>query len=172
MTKLFISHSSKDDPFVCDLRAALADHGQEGWIDSRQLPGGDPLWKDDSFRGRIFGAGELRLEDWFVPVLYKELEAIGRQLVGPDYSVATLDSLEKATLRVERALVEQATLLVVDNMESLLPPPYIDTSPALDEEAGRELAAILYLCARLNGKGETRLVFTSREELPAPFAAL
>ncbi len=28
--------------------------------------------KDDTCRGRIFGAGELRLEDWFVPVLYQE----------------------------------------------------------------------------------------------------
>jgi tetratricopeptide (TPR) repeat protein len=229
--------------------------------------------KDDNFRGRIFGAGELRLEDWFVPVLYQEkddpqlfkstpakqtladfqvslnarfgalpsipetgfigrskellalqrllrqeryavvrgqggegktalaaelarwlvrsqqihraafvsvethshraavLDAIGRQLVGPAYSVATFDSLEKATLPVERALLEQATLLVVDNMESLLLPPYIESSPALSEEAGRELAAILQLCARLNGKGDTRLLFTSREALPAPFAA-
>jgi tetratricopeptide (TPR) repeat protein len=229
--------------------------------------------KDDNFRGRIFGAGELRLDDWFVPVLYQEkddpqlfksapakqtladfqaaltarlgelppipetgfigrsrellalqrllrqeryavvrgqggegktalaaelarwlvrsqqihraafvsvethshsaavLDAIGRQLVGPAYSVATFDSLEKATLPVERALVEQATLLVVDNMESLLLPPYIDTSAALSEEASRELAAILQLCARLNGKGDTRLLFTSREALPAPFAA-
>jgi tetratricopeptide (TPR) repeat protein len=234
---------------------------------------GERQLKDDSFRGRIFGAGELRLEDWFVPVLYQEkddpqlfkstpakqtladfqvslnarfgalpsipetgfigrskellalqrllrqeryavvrgqggegktalaaelarwlvrsqqihraafvsvethshraavLDAIGRQLVGPAYSVATYDSLEKATLPVERALVEQATLLVVDNMESLLLPPYIDTSPVLSEEAGRELAAILQLCARLNGKGDTRLLFTSREALPAPFAA-
>jgi tetratricopeptide (TPR) repeat protein len=229
--------------------------------------------KDDTFRGRIFGAGELRLDDWFVPVLYQEkddpqlfkstpakqtladfqtalatrlgallpipetgfigrsrellalqrllrqeryavlrgqggegktalaaelarwlvrsqqihrvafvsvethshwaavLDAIGRQLLGPAYSVATYDSLEKATLPVERALVEQTTLLVVDNMESLLLPPYIDTSPALGEEASRELAAILQLCARLNGKGDTRLLFTSREALPAPFAA-
>jgi hypothetical protein len=46
MTKLFLSHSSTDDPFVRDLRAALADHGQEGWIDSRQLRGGDPLWPE------------------------------------------------------------------------------------------------------------------------------
>jgi tetratricopeptide (TPR) repeat protein len=229
--------------------------------------------KDDNFRGRIFGAGELRLDDWFVPVLYQEkddprlfkstpakqtladfqaalaarlgelppipetgfigrsrellalqrllrqeryavlrgqggegktalaaelarwlvrsqqihrvafvsvethshlaavLDAIGRQLVGPTYSVATYENLEKATLPVERALVEQATLLVVDNMESLLPPPYIESSPALSEEAGRELAAILQLCARLNGKADTRLLFTSREALPAPFAA-
>ena len=229
--------------------------------------------KDDTCRGRIFGAGELRLEDWFVPVLYQEkddpqlfksipakqtladfqdalatrlgelppnpetgfigrsrellalqrllrqeryavlrgqggegktalaaelarwlvrsqqihraafvsvethshpaavLDAIGRQLLGPAYSVATYDNLEKATLPVERALVEQTTLLVVDNMESLLLPPYIESSPALSEEAGRELAAILQLCARLNGKGDTRLLFTSREALPAPFAA-
>jgi hypothetical protein len=29
---------------VRDLRIALADHGEEGWIDSRELRGGDPLW--------------------------------------------------------------------------------------------------------------------------------
>src|ERR1019366_5737579 len=28
--------------------------------------------KDDTSRGRIFGVGELRLEDWFVPVLFQE----------------------------------------------------------------------------------------------------
>ena len=44
MSKLFISHSSLDDAFVRELRAALADHGQAGWIDSRELRGGDPLW--------------------------------------------------------------------------------------------------------------------------------
>lgn len=44
MTKLFISHSSQDDAFVRDLRAAFADHDQDGWIDSRELRGGDPLW--------------------------------------------------------------------------------------------------------------------------------
>ena len=32
MTKLFISHSSQDDAFVRELRAALADHGQD-WLD-------------------------------------------------------------------------------------------------------------------------------------------
>jgi TIR domain len=46
MTKLFISHSSQDDAFVRDLRAALVDHGQAGWIDSRELRGGDPLWAE------------------------------------------------------------------------------------------------------------------------------
>ena len=29
-----------------DLRAALADQGQDGWIDSRELRGGDPLWQE------------------------------------------------------------------------------------------------------------------------------
>jgi hypothetical protein len=228
--------------------------------------------KDDTFRGRIFGAGELRLEDWFVPVLFQEkddpqlfrstpgrqtqedlkaahkarlgelpavpdtgfigrsrellalerllrferyavvrgqggegktalaaelarwmvrshqirraafvsvethshvqavLDAIGRQFV-PNYSIATFDDLEKAILPVERALAEQFTLLVVDNMESILLPPYLETPEALSEDARRELDAILRLCARLNAKGDTRLVFTSRETLPAPFNA-
>jgi len=44
MARLFISHSSRDDAFVRGFRAALADHGQPGWVDSRELRGGDPLW--------------------------------------------------------------------------------------------------------------------------------
>ena len=43
MVQLFLSHSSADDGFVRELRQALADLGQEVWIDSRQLKGGDPL---------------------------------------------------------------------------------------------------------------------------------
>ena len=46
VSKLFISHSSQDDDFVRRLREALHDHGQEGWIDSRELRGGDPLWTE------------------------------------------------------------------------------------------------------------------------------
>ena len=33
MSKIFISHSSKDDVFVGKLRKALHDHGIDGWID-------------------------------------------------------------------------------------------------------------------------------------------
>jgi hypothetical protein len=98
------------------------------------------------------------------------LDALGRQLV-PGYSVATFENLEKALQPVERALVEQSTLLVVDNLESILLPPYLETPEALSEDARRELDAILALCARLNAQGETRIVFTSREALPAPFDA-
>jgi len=123
------------------------------------------------------------------------LDSIGRQLV-PDYSVATFDDLEKAILPVERALTEQSTLLVVDNMESILLPPFsvggdlrdpqavggdlrdphaglgeTGLQSALSEEARRESHAILQLCERLMARGDTRLVFTSREALPAPFDA-
>lgn len=244
--------------------------------------------KDDSFRGHIFGAGELRLDDWFVPVLYQEkadpqlftatparqtqedsrsalqarlgalsadraaalqlapapepdtgfigrsrellalqrllrnggcapnaryavlrgqggegktalaaefarwmvrsqqvwraafvsvethgtaqavLDALGRQL-SHGYSAAAFDSAERATLEVERLLAERATLIVVDNMESVLLPPYLETPELLSEEARRELQAILALCQRLMAKGDTLIVFTSREALPAPF---
>ena len=89
------------------------------------------------------------------------LDAIGRQLVGPDYSVAAFDDLEQAILPVERALAEQATLLVVDNMESILLPPYLADAetPALSEDARRELEAILALCdaAERRGRHAARL---------------
>ncbi len=234
---------------------------------------GQRALKDDPFRGRVLGMTELRLQDWFVPVLFQEeedpqlfrtittaqgqddfrialskrlgdlpaepetgfigrsrellalqrllrgdgryavirgqggegktalaaefarwmvrshqirravfvsvethsnvsavLDAIGLQLV-PKYSVATHEDFEQAILTVERALAEQSTLLVVDNVESILLLPYLETPDALSEDARRELDAILGLCARLNAKGETRVVFTSREALPAPFDA-
>lgn len=226
--------------------------------------------KDDDFRGQVFGAGELRLADWFVPVLYQEkadpqlfastparqtqddtraelkarlgalppvpdtgfigrsrellalqrllrqdryavlrgqggegktalatefarwmvrsqqvwraafvsvethgsaqavLDAIGRQL-SRGYSAVAFDSAERATQEVERLLTERSTLIVVDNMESVLLPPFLETPELLSEDARRELQAILALCQRLLAKGDTRIVFTSREALPAPF---
>jgi tetratricopeptide (TPR) repeat protein len=99
------------------------------------------------------------------------LDALGRQLVGADYSAAKYDSPEQALLPIERALREQPTLLVIDNMESVLLPPYLDTPELLSEEAALELQAILALAERLLQAGETRIVFTSREALPAPFDA-
>jgi tetratricopeptide (TPR) repeat protein len=246
---------------------------------------------EDSFRGHCFGAGELRLQDWFVPVLYQErddpqlftqvpaartvadlktalkarlgavpappetgfigrsrdllalerllqpaqakvppehrwalirgqggegktalacelgrwlvrsqqidrvafvsvethaqaaavLDALGRQLVGPAYSVAAYGAplgaphpsaaSEAAMLPVERALTERPTLLIIDNLESLLLPPYLaaQTPAALTEEAEQTLTEVLALCERLLASGQTRLLFTSREPLPAPF---
>jgi tetratricopeptide (TPR) repeat protein len=99
------------------------------------------------------------------------LDALGRQLVGSDYSAAKYDSPEQALLPIERALREQPTLLVIDNMESVLLPPYLESPDLLSEEAALELQAILAFAERLLRVGETRLVFTSREALPAPFDA-
>ncbi len=235
---------------------------------------------DDSFRGHCLGAGELRLHDWFVPVLYQErddpqlftspaastradlrtaqrtrlgevpeppetgfigrsrellalerllrpgcsevpmerrwavirgqggegktalacelarwlvrsrqldraafcsvemhgqaaavVDALGRQLVGRDYSVAAFASLDLACQPIERVLAERPTLLVIDNLESILLPPWLAarTPDALTAEARETLGEVLALCRRLLAAGATRLVFTSREALPAPF---
>ena len=229
--------------------------------------------KDDSFRGSIFGAGELRLDDWFIPVLYQEkddpqlfkttpakqtqedfqtalavrlgelppepetgfigrsrellalqrllreeryavvrgqggegktalaaefarwmvrsqqmrraafvsvetygnqraiVDSLGKQLVKKEFSAA--GDLGDAIKEIERALCEQTTLLVIDNMESVLLSPFMEkeTPEALSQDVREELKAILALCERLLKVGETRLVFTSREALPAPFDA-
>ena len=99
------------------------------------------------------------------------LDALGRQLVGGDYSAAKFESPEQALLPIERALGEQATVLVIDNMESVLLPPYLEIPELLSEAAAEELRGILQLTQRLLRTGETRIVFTSREALPAPFGA-
>ena len=254
--------------FVSVLYAELA-RGQR--VGKAMLAGQRALHVDPC-RGQLFGAGELRLSDWFVPVLYQEkddpqlfqatptlqtkddlrtrlrarlgevpeepptgfvgrsrdllamerllrlerwavirgqggegktalaaelarwlvrsqqvrraafvsveshghshavLDALGRQLVSPTYSAAKAESQEQAILPIERALRERPTLLVIDNMESVLLPPYLDTPEPLSEEAERELTAILALAERLGRAGQTRILFTSREALPAPFA--
>ena len=255
--------------FVQAFYEALADGKRVG---DAMLAGQRQL-KDDTFRGRIFGAGELRLEDWFVPVLYQEkddpqlfkitpanqtledlqtrlaarlgdlppepetgfvgrsrellalqrllregryavvrgqggegktalaaefarwmvrsqqmhraafvsvethgneravVDALGKQLVQEHFSAA--GDLSEAIKEVERALREQPALLVIDNMESVLLPPFMEkeTPEALSEEAREELKAILALCDRLLRAGDTRVIFTSREALPAPFDA-
>jgi hypothetical protein len=101
------------------------------------------------------------------------LDTIGQQLVGPDYPVAAFPGPDHALQPVERALAERQTILVIDNMESVLPPPYLaaQTPDALAEEAARELEVILDLARRLLACPGTLLVFTSREALPAPFDA-
>ena len=99
------------------------------------------------------------------------LDALGRQLVGADYSAAKYESPEQALQPIERALREQPTLVVIDNMESVLLPPYLEAPELWSAEAALELQAILALAERLLRSGETRIVFTSREALPAPFAA-
>jgi len=99
------------------------------------------------------------------------LDALGRQLVDANYSTAKFENTDQALQPIERALKEQPTLVVIDNMESVLLPPYLEAPELLSEEAADELAAILKLAERLLRAGDTRIVFTSREALPAPFVA-
>jgi hypothetical protein len=198
-------------------------HGER--VGSAMLAGQREL-KDDPVRGRVFGVGEFRLHDWFVPVLYQDrddpqlfrettsrqtredwrarlrnrlgklpeapahgfvgrssellalerllaveryavvrgqggegktalagefarwrvrarqvaratfvsleshgdrqavLDALGRQLVGKAYRVTAYRSFEEASETVQRELREQPTLLVFDNLESVLAPPF------------------------------------------------
>ncbi len=68
---------------------------------------------------------------------------------------------------MQRALRNQPTLVVLDNLESVLPPaPDAPIQTVYEPEV---LEEILALCGRLGDMGRTRLVFTSREALPAPF---
>src|SRR5262249_33082439 len=46
MAKVFISHATADDAIVHALQQKLGDLGQNVWIDSRELRGGDPLWPE------------------------------------------------------------------------------------------------------------------------------
>lgn len=233
--------------------------------------------KDHPSRGRIFGAAELKLEDWFVPVLFQEkddpqlftktpsrqtvedfkadlekrlgalpkspatgfigrsrellalqrllrherwavvrgqggegktalaaefarwmvrshqihraafvsvegleknitesiLDKLGGQLINPGFSTQAdcQGDLGKSEQQIARALRERSTLLLIDNMESILLPPFVaETTPdAISDESKVELDTLLTLCERLLRVGETRLIFTSREALPAPF---
>jgi hypothetical protein len=267
--------------FVAPFYRALS-QGQR--IGEAMLAGQQALHDDDA-RGRIFGAGQLRLKDWFVPVLYQEpgdpplftetsalrtreqleqdqkrrlgelpnppptgfigrsrellaierllhterwalirgqggegktalaielarwrlrtgeakriafvsveqhltaeavLDALGRQLV-PGYSITTFDEdphWEQALQPIARALREQATLIVLDNLESLLPASLDARAPqtlvpeTLIQVTRDSLEAILALAKDLLDTGQTRLLLTSREPLSgiglAPFDA-
>jgi tetratricopeptide (TPR) repeat protein len=106
------------------------------------------------------------------------LDKLGDQLVKRGFSTQAecQGDLEKAERQIARVLREQRerpTLLVMDNMESVLLPQFLadETLEALSQESRDELTAVLALCERLVAVGETRLVFTSREALPAPFDA-
>ncbi|MGI8816031.1 MAG: CHAT domain-containing protein, partial [Pseudonocardia sp.] len=100
------------------------------------------------------------------------LDTLGHQLVGKHYSVAQYPDLDQALQPVERALRDDPTIVVIDNCETVLP-ERLDIAPAVtpkDADAEDAAAAILKLCRRLlDADPRTRLVFTTRESLPAPF---
>ncbi|MBW8875566.1 MAG: CHAT domain-containing protein [Acidobacteria bacterium] len=99
------------------------------------------------------------------------LDTLGHQLL-PDgdktFSVAQFRDFDEAVQHVERALHDQPSILVLDNCESVLPERGEPAAPGSEDAA----SAIFALCQRLlDAAPRTRLVFTTREPLPPPFAA-
>lgn len=80
------------------------------------------------------------------------LHSLGAQLVPNFASHAGTDD-DLGCKLLERALDQHPSVLLIDNLESILDSP----------------AEILELCDRLGKAGQTRLIFTTREALPAPF---
>ncbi|MHB9133966.1 MAG: TIR domain-containing protein, partial [Armatimonadota bacterium] len=96
------------------------------------------------------------------------LDALGQQLLpeGANWSVAQFADRKDALQPVERALNDHPTIILLDNLESILP------NPAGGDDAGYPYEELFALCrALLAAAPHTRLLFTSRERLPAPFAA-
>ncbi len=94
------------------------------------------------------------------------LDSLGQQLL-PTYSVAQFPDLKKALQPVERALRDYPTIIVLDNFESVLPDASGQAAPG-----AAPIEDLFALCrALLDADPATRIVFTSREPLPAPFDA-
>ena len=95
------------------------------------------------------------------------LDALGRQLLPdmPDWSVAKYGSEAEAFQHIARALRQQRTLLVLDNLETVLPDSEgkapLGVPPAAD---------FISFFEKLRDTAEhTRLLFTTREPLPGAF---
>jgi tetratricopeptide (TPR) repeat protein len=100
------------------------------------------------------------------------LDSLGRQLLpeGQNWSVAQFSTLEQALQPIERALGDHPTIIVLDNLESVLPGNFPSPLVGEGEGEGETFQAITQLCQHLlQADPATRLIFTSRESLPAPF---
>jgi tetratricopeptide (TPR) repeat protein len=107
------------------------------------------------------------------------LDALGRQLLpeGDNWSVAQFPDLQQALQPVERALRDHPTIIVLDNLESILPEheTTVDTGrTGEDQENPRDprgsINEIFGLCRDLlDADPATRVLFTTREPLPTPF---
>ena len=116
--------------------------------------------------GRFERAAFVSVEPQNVQDVKGVLDAIGRQLL-PQYTVAQYgDDLDAALQPVERALRDFPTVILIDNMESVLP-DHEGNNPA----GVADVAELLALCQKLLAASDRcRLIFTSRERLPKPFA--
>lgn len=102
MSKLFISHCSKDDAFVRDLRWTLADLKQDAWIDSRELRGGDPLWEEikkaieEASAYAVVVSPDALQSKW----IGKELGQVGECMTYSEAEILTCD--HKSLVKVRR----------------------------------------------------------------------
>ncbi len=116
--------------------------------------------------GRFRRAAFVSLET--VSDVRSVLDSLGQQVLpeGANWSVAQYPDLRQALQPVQRALADHPTIIVLDNMESVLPDATGHTPMA-----AAPVEELFDLCQDfLNADPTTRLVFTSREALPAPFA--
>ena len=116
--------------------------------------------------GRFERAAFVSVEPQNVQDVNGVLDAIGRQLL-PQYTVAQYgDDLDAALQPVERALRDQPTVILIDNMESVLP-----DHEGINPAGVADVTDLLALCRKLLAASDRcRLIFTSRELLPEPFA--
>ena len=99
------------------------------------------------------------------------LQTIGEQLV-PRFAADVGADGNREWQLVERALRDHPTLLLIDNVESILAPYGWAAGAGGEEPAGFDpdlLEEILELCRKLVETGGTSLVFTSRSPLSVPF---
>ncbi len=93
------------------------------------------------------------------------IDTLGKQLVGESYIVAQYRDLTQKLLPIQRALNDFPTILLFDNMESVLP-DHEGVNPA----GAADVTALLAVCQQLlDFDTRTRLIFTTRERLIAPF---
>lgn len=116
--------------------------------------------------GRFQRAAFVSVEPQNVQDVKGVLDVIGRQLV-PGYLVAQYgDDLTAALQPIERALRDWVTVIVLDNLESVLP-----DAQGQNPAGVADVTELLALCQKfIAADTRCRLLFTSREPLPAPFA--
>ena len=96
------------------------------------------------------------------------LDRLGKQLLpeGDKWSVANYgNDLKAARLPIERALRDHPTVIVVDNLESVLPAPTGETPP--ETEPAEKLFELCQTLLRADDG--TRVLFTSRESIREDF---
>ena len=110
-------------------------------------------------------AAFISVESHNVQNIQGVLDIIGHQLCNQYTAAQYGNDIAAALQPIELALNESSTLIVIDNMESVLPDPQ-GIIPAGVADVSKLLKLGLQLLA---ASPNCRLIFTSREALPSPF---